>query len=62
MKCFRRYHELGEYDKRKLLEAREIIYKIYEYHSGDSYMQKETKRLETIIAKIDFLIQLAEGK
>ena len=60
MKCFRRYHELGEYDKQKLLEAREIILKVYEYHSGDSYMRNETKRLETIIAKIDYLIQHAE--
>lgn len=60
MKCFRRYHELGEYDKQKLLEAREKILKVYEYHSGDSYMKKETKRLETIITKLDYLIQLAE--
>lgn len=60
MKCYRKYHELGEYDKRKLQEARELILKVYEYHSGDSYMRKEIKRLETIILKIDYLIKLIE--
>ena len=54
------FHKLGEYDKKKLKEARDIIEKVYCYHYGDSYMRKEITRLETILAKIDYLIQLAE--
>lgn len=60
MNSFIKYHKLGEYDKEKLQEAKKLIEKVYEYHYGDSYMQKEIKRLETIIAKIDYLIQQAE--
>ncbi len=61
MNCWRRFHNLSEYDKRKLQDARDIILKVYEYHSGDSYMRKETKRLETLISKIDVLIQMCEN-
>lgn len=60
MKCFRRYHELGEYDRDKLKNARRDILSVYEYHYGDSYMRKEIKRLETIISKIDYLLQQFE--
>ena len=53
------FHKLDKYDKEQLLKAKEFINKVYEYHYGDSYMRKEIKRLETIISKLDFLIQNA---
>ena len=56
MDCFRKYHELGEYDRDKLKNARRDILSVYEYHFGDSYMRSEIQRLETIIRKIDHLL------
>ena len=53
----RNLHKLEEYDKQKLLEAKKLINIVYTYHYGDSYMRKEIKRLETILSKLDFLIQ-----
>lgn len=50
-------HKLGEYDKEQLLKARALICNVYEHHYGDSYMRKETERFETIISKLDSLIQ-----
>lgn len=52
------FHKLDEYDKRMLKEARDTIYAVYEFHYGDSYMRSEVQRLETIINKIDFLLDL----
>lgn len=48
-------HELTEYDLELLREARELIFKVYEYHYGDSKMRKEICRLETILNKIESL-------
>ena len=48
-------HTLGEYDLKLLEEARQLIFKVYEYHYGDSQMRKQISRLETIISKIDSL-------
>ena len=53
-----RYHKLSEYDFRQLIQARDLILRVYYYHYGDSYMQKEIKRLETILNKIDQLLTL----
>lgn len=53
------YHKLGEYDKMQLLEAKKLINKVYDYHYGDSIMRNEIKRLETIISKIQSLIDKA---
>lgn len=55
------YHKLSEYDFEQLKQARYLIQKVYEYHYGDSLMKKEIKRLETIIAKIDYLLALDVG-
>ena len=49
-------HKLDNYDKEKLEEARQLIMDVYEYHYGDSYMKSEINRLETIITKIDYLL------
>lgn len=54
------YHQLDEYDIKQLQKAKAIIEKIYFYHYGDSYMQCEIKRLETILNKINFLIEKKE--
>lgn len=56
----RELHKLEEYDRQQLLKAKDLINKVYTYHYGDSYMRKEIKRLETILSKLDFLIQNAE--
>lgn len=53
----RKIHHLEEYDKQQLVEAKRLINIVYTYHYGDSYMRKEIKRLETILFKIDYLIQ-----
>lgn len=55
------YHKFGEYDFQQLEQARSLISKVYDFHYGDSYMQKEIKRLETILQKIDYLLTLKKG-
>lgn len=50
-------HKLDEFDIELLQKAKTNIIKVYEYHYGDSYMRREIKRLETILNKIDMLIQ-----
>ena len=49
-------HKLDEYDIEKLEQARELSLEVFEYHYGDSHMRKEANRLETIITKIDYLL------
>jgi hypothetical protein len=44
------------YDLEHIEKAKQLITKVYEYHYGDSKMRGEVRRLETIIAKIDFLL------
>ena len=51
-------HKFDECDFEQMQKARELILKVYEYHYGDSKMQSEIKRLETIISKLDYLIEL----
>ena len=45
-----------EYDTEKAT----VVKKVTSGEFGDSYMRKEIKRLETILSKLDFLIQNAE--
>ena len=46
-----------EYDRNKLEKAKQILIEVYEYNYGVPIARK---RLETILAKIDYLITLAE--
>lgn len=48
-------NELDLYDTDKLREARNIIYKVYEYNFKSRY-DPLSKKLETILKKIDNLI------
>ena len=51
-------HKLCEYDLELIEKARKLLFQVYEYHYGDSYMQKEVRRLETIISKINSLKEI----
>ena len=46
-----------EYDKSKLEKAKKLVTEVYEYNYGAPYSGKETKKLETIIRKLDLLIE-----
>ena len=46
-----------EYDKNKLIEAKKLLVKVYEFNYGSPRMHKEVNRLETIINKLDFLLK-----
>lgn len=48
--------KIEEFDVRKLQEARKLICEVYEYYYGAPRMGKEVRRLETIMNKIDFLL------
>ena len=48
---------LDEYDKLLLKEAKEKINKVYEYNYGAPCASKELKKLETIIRKLNLLIE-----
>ena len=50
--------KFGVYDVEKLKEARAILEMIYEYNFGAASMNKLWKRLETIIRKLDELIEI----
>ena len=49
---------LDEYDQIKLSEARAILVRIYEYNYSQSSHDKVSRRLETILKKIDELADL----
>lgn len=51
-------HKLGEYDLDLIEKARKLLFQVYEYHYGDYKMQKEIRRLQTIINKIDSLKEI----
>lgn len=51
---------LDEYDQRLLTEAKCKILKIYEYNYSESSHDKVTRRLKTILKKIDELSDLEE--
>ena len=54
-------YKLEEYDCRILREAKEQIMRVYTYHYGAPYSKKVTKRLETILGKLDQLIRAGGG-
>lgn len=49
-------YRLQEYDVRLLKEARAKIMVVVTYHFGAPHSGPVTKRLETILAKLDYLI------
>ena len=52
---------LGEYTINKLKAARRLIEEEYVYHYGDPALKSEINRLETILAKLDYLINKEEN-
>ena len=48
-------NKLDKYDTDKLKEARKLIYKVYEYNFKPS--DSLSKKLETILKKIDNIIE-----
>lgn len=46
-----------EYDMKKLQEAKDLIIKVYESNYGVPYMGYKIKKLETIIEKINKLME-----
>lgn len=50
-----------EYDRNKLERAKKLITEVYESNYGSPRSSKETKKLETIIQKIDSILQKAAG-
>ena len=47
-----------EFDKKKIEETRQILWKVYECNYGDPSVKRETDRLATIIRKIDELLNI----
>ena len=50
-----------EYDRNKLERAKKLITEVYEFNYGAPRSSKETKKLETIIRKIDSILQETTG-
>lgn len=50
-------NEIEEFDLRKLQKAKKLISEVYEYYYGAPRMGQVTRRLETIMDKIDFLLK-----
>lgn len=50
-----------EYDRNKLERAKELITEVYEFNYGAPRFSEETKKLETIIRKIDSILQETTG-
>ena len=48
---------LEEYDIKKLTEARNIIKKVYEYYWSAPGFSRQQKRLETILRKLNELLE-----
>lgn len=48
---------IEEFDMRKLQEAKKLIYEVYLYYYGAPRMGQVTRRLETIMNKIDFFLK-----
>lgn len=57
-----RLHRIGEYDKNLLQEAEDKVMRVYTYHYGDSKMRTPIRRLETILKKIDQLLNEEEDR
>lgn len=50
-------HKIEEFDLCKLQKAKKLISEVYEYYYGAPRMGQVTRRLETIMNKIDFLLK-----
>ena len=50
-------NEIEEFDLCKLQKAKKLITEVYEYYYGAPRMGQVTRRLETIMNKIDFLLK-----
>ncbi|MCQ2078167.1 MAG: hypothetical protein MJZ20_14260 [Bacteroidaceae bacterium] len=53
--------KLDDYDVKLLKTAREMICAVYEYNHGDVKLQRQVGRLETILTRLDSLIQMENG-
>ena len=51
----------GEYGKKKLIAARDLIKQVHEFHFGVPGMSGKLKRLETLMKKLDALIEEEES-
>ncbi len=49
--------KFGEFDLKALKGARKILASSFEYNYGDTRRREQVKRLETIINKLDALIE-----
>ena len=56
------YRLIEEYDLIKLREARKLINEVYNYYYGFNPLRSQNKRLETILSKLDYLIESNERK
>lgn len=52
--------DFDEFDRRKLQEARKLILKVYEANYKAPGMSAKEGRLETILAKLDFLLDVSD--
>ena len=50
-------YKLQEYDFKALREARQRIMVVYNYHYGAPNASRVVKRIETILDKIDYLLE-----
>lgn len=50
--------KLDDYDVKLLKSAREMICAVYEYNHGDTNLQRQVGRLETILTRLDALLQM----
>ena len=51
----------GEHYKRKLIEAKHLIEQVHDFHFGVPGMSGKLKRLETLMKKLDALIEEEES-
>lgn len=51
----------GEHDKRKLVEAKHLIEQVHDFHFCVPEMSRKLKRLETLMKKLDALIEEKES-
>ena len=47
--------KLDEYDRLRLMDAWQSVYKVYAYNYGEWRVRGQVKKLETILKKIDAL-------
>lgn len=52
--------KLVDYDRRQLSEARQKLMSVYSWYYGDAELRKIVRRLETIIGKLDQLLEMTK--